>query len=253
MKRKGKKGKLKKFSLEEHLSELKSRLIKVVFCFIVFTLISFNFSWDVFTILSQPLIKLTANNTDFHFIYTKLTEGFMTELKIAFIFSLFFTFPVFFYHLYKFLAPALYKHEKSMLIPYLFFSPILFLTGIFIVYFIVMPITWKFFISFQNLTPENGVIIRLEAKISEYIDLIIELFTGFGIAFQLPIILIMLTKLKIITVSQLVKFRRYSVVLIFIIAAILTPPDVLSQITLALPLMLLYEISILCCKRVKLK
>ena len=244
---------LKKFSFEEHLLELKSRLIKIVFFFIASTLISFKFSWDIFAILSQPLLKLTDNNADFYFIYTRLTEGFMTEIKIAFVFSLFFTSPVFFYHLYKFIAPGLYKHEKSMIAPYLFFPPILFLIGVLIVYFVVMPITWKFFISFQNLVPDNGIVMKLEARISEYVDLIIELFTGFGIAFQLPILLIILTKFKIITVSQLIKFRRYSIVLIFIIAAILTPPDVFSQIILALPLMLLYEISIFCCKRVRLK
>ena len=246
-----KKDKLKKFTLAEHLSELKSRLIQVLLFFIVTTLITFQFSWDIFAILSKPLINLTKDDAGFHFIYTKLTEGFTTELKIAFIFSLFFTSPVFFYHLYKFLAPGLYRHEKNVIAPYLLFPPILFLTGVFTVYFVVMPVTWEFFISFQNLTPENGVMIRLEAKVSEYIDLIIELFTGFGVAFQLPILLIMLTKLKIITASQLIKFRRYSIVSIFIVAAILTPPDVFSQIVLALPLMLLYEISIFCCKRVK--
>ena len=248
---KKKKNKLKEFTLEEHLSELKSRLIKVLLFFFVVTLVSFRFSWDIFAILSEPLVKLTASNTGFHFIYTKLTEGFITELKIAFIFGFFLTSPIFFYHLYKFLAPGLYKYEKKIIAPYLFFPPILFLTGVLVVYFIVIPVTWKFFISFQNLTPENGVMIKLEAKISEYVDLIVELFMGFGIAFQLPILLIMLTKLKIITASQLVQFRRYSIVLIFIVAAILTPPDVFSQIILALPLTLLYEISIFCCKKVK--
>ncbi|WPX96457.1 twin-arginine translocase subunit TatC [Candidatus Bandiella euplotis] len=243
---------LKKFSIEEHLWELKSRVIKIVIFFMVSTVVTFQFAWDIFAVLSKPLVILIGTG-EFHFIYTKLTEGFITELKISFIFAIFLTLPFFFFQFYKFVAPGLYKQEKVIVAPYLIFSPILFMMGAFLVYFVVMPITWRFFASFQNLNYLSGTPIKLEAKISEYLDLVIELFISFGIAFQLPIVLVMLTKLKIITISQLVKFRRYSIVLIFILAAILTPPDVLSQIILALPLMLLYEISILCCKKVNPK
>jgi sec-independent protein translocase protein TatC len=245
------KNKLDDFTLKEHLFELKFRLIKIVIFFIIATLATLQFAWDIFALLSEPLKKLTANDPSFHFIYTKLTEGFVTEIKISFVVALFLTSPVFFFQLYKFLAPGLYKNEKRVLMPYLFFPPILFFMGMLLVYFVVMPITWKFFLSFQNLS--SSVPIRLEAKVSEYVDLIVDLFISFGIAFQLPILLVMLVKLKIITTHQLIKSRRYSVVLIFVIAAVLTPPDVFSQIILALPLMLLYEISIFCCKRVKLR
>lgn len=247
------KNKLKEFTTEQHFFELKSRLIKILVFFIIATGITFQFSWDIFAILSRPLAKLMANDTSFHFIYTKLTEGFATELKISFVFALFFTSPMFFFQLYRFLAPGLYKHEKRVLVPYLLFPPILFFAGVLLVYFVVIPVTWEFFISFQNPNHGSGVPIKLEAKVSEYVDLIIELFMSFGVAFQLPILLVMLTKLGIILPSQLIRFRRYSVVLIFVVAAILTPPDVFSQIILALPLMLLYEISIFCCKRVKLR
>jgi sec-independent protein translocase protein TatC len=250
MKSRKKVNKLKRFTLEEHLFELKSRLIKVVLFFFIITLITFQYSWDIFAIISKPLLKLTANENSFYFIYTKLTEGFFTELKIALVFSIFFTLPVFSFQLYKFLAPSLYQYERRVILPYLIFPPLLFSLGVALVYFVVMPVTWKFFLSFQNLNPEIGVPIRLEAKISEYLSLVLELFIGFGIAFQLPIFLIMLTKLNIVTTEQLVKFRRHSIVVIFIASAVLTPPDVFSQITLALPLMLLYEISIFCCKQV---
>lgn len=251
MKIKKNKVNLKTYTLEEHLTELKNRLLKIFFLFTIFTIITFQFSWEIFNILASPLTKLSKHPENFHFIYTKLTEGFMTELKISFISSLFLTSPVIFFQLYKFLEPGLYKNEKKVFLPYIFFPPILFIMGILIVYFIVMPITWKFFIGFQNIDIKNGVTVILEAKISEYIDLILELFIGFGLAFQLPILLIMLTKLGIINYTQLKKFRRYAIVLIFILAAILTPPDVFSQLILALPLVLLYEISILLCKKIK--
>lgn len=242
---------LKGFTLEEHLLEFKHRLAKIVLSFIVITIITFQFSWDIFHLLSKPLSKLSEDYGNFHFIYTKLTEGFIAELKISFISSLFLCSPIFFYQLYKFLEPGLYKDEKKIIMLYIFFPPVLFLIGVVLVYFIIMPITWKFFVSFQNISARNGTSIILEAKISEYVDLIVELFIGFGLAFQLPIILVMLTKLRIITYMQLKSFRRYSIVLIFILAAILTPPDVISQVILALPLVLLYEISIFLCKRLK--
>ena len=249
MKTKKNKVNLKTYTLEEHLYELKKRFLKIFLLFIIFTIITFQYSWEIFNILALPLTKLSKNPENFHFIYTKLTEGFITELKISFIFSFFLTSPVIFFQLYRFLEPGLYKNEKKVLLPYIFFPPVLFLIGIVLVYFIVMPITWKFFIGFQNIDLKNGVKIILEAKISEYIDLILELFIGFGLAFQLPILLIMLTRLDIINYNQLKKFRRYAIVLIFILAAILTPPDVFSQLILALPLVLLYEISILLCKK----
>ncbi len=245
------KHKLEGFTLAEHFLEFRSCLMKVVLSFIIVTIITFQFSWDIFRFLSKPLASLSGDYGNFHFIYTKLTEGFMTELKISFISSFFLCSPIFFYQLYKFLEPGLYRDEKKTIMPYIFFPPLLFLIGVLLVYFIVMPITWKFFISFQNINPKNGIPIILEAKVSEYVDLVVELFIGFGLAFQLPILLMMLTKLKIINYLQLKKFRRYAVVLIFILAAILTPPDVISQVILALPLVLLYEISIFLCKRIK--
>ena len=239
----------KAFTVEEHLLEFRMRVAKVFFPFLIITAITFQFSWEIFQILSEPLAKISKNYEHFRFIYTKLTEGFMTELKISFISSLFFTSPIFFFQLYKFFEPGLYKNEKKLIFPYIFFPPMLFLIGIILVYFVVMPITWEFFTSFQNIKPKNGIPIILEAKVSEYIDLIVELFIGFGLAFQLPILLVMLTKLNIINFYQLKKFRRYSVVLNFIAAAILTPPDVISQLVLALPLIILYEISLFLCKK----
>jgi len=193
-------------------------------------------------------MKILGNVESFHFIYTKLTEGLIVELKIAFIMSIFLTSPILFIQTYKFLEPGLYEEEKKTVLRYMFFPPLLFLLGMMVVYLIVIPVTWKFFINFRDITTtSNSVPIVLKAKISEYIELVLELFIGFGLAFQLPMIILVLAKFGFVCCNQLKSFRRYAIVLIFILSAVLTPPDILSQLILALPLILLYEISILFC------
>ena len=240
---------LKKYTITEHLVELKTCLIKVLCSFIIIILISFQFSWKIFDILSQPLTNLSKDGKKFYFIYTKLTECLATELKISLVLALLCTTPIFFFQLYQFIKPALYKNEKKVILQCIFISPLLFMTGIILVYFLIIPITWKFFISFNNIQLQNSIPVSLEAKVSEYIDLVIELCIGFGLAFQLPMILFILVKLNIVDFYQLKQCRRYVIVLIFIIAAIFTPPDVVSQLILALPLIILYEIFLLLCKK----
>jgi sec-independent protein translocase protein TatC len=240
---------LKRYTLNEHFQELKIRFVKLILTVITAVILIFPFCWDIIGFLAAPLIKLQVENSNFKFIYTKLTEAFITECKVAIVFGIFFSLPVIFYQIYMFLAPGLYKNERRAVVPYLFFSPLLFLLGLILVYCVVMPISWRFFLSFQD----NNVImpLNLEAKISEYIELVTELFLAFGLAFQLPIITNLLVKFQLVSINSLCRARRYVIVLIFILAAILTPPDVISQIFLALPLILLYEVSIFFCKRIK--
>ena len=240
---------LKGYTLNEHLHELKIRLIKVIFMIIVSIVGVFPFCWHIIGFLAAPLMQLQTSGGQFKFIYTKLTEAFITEFKVAIVAGIFLAMPLIFYQVYMFFAPGLYKEERKSVIPYLFFSPLLFLLGMIVVYFVVMPISWRFFLSFQS--KDTVLPLSLEAKISEYIELVTDLFLAFGLAFQLPVVINLLVKFQIVTIDTLHKARRYIIVIIFIVAAILTPPDVLSQILLALPLIILYESSIFFCKRLK--
>lgn len=234
----------KEQTLIEHLTELKKRLIYCLLAILVGFLLSYHFVSHIYNFLLQPLIDCLGGDNK-RIIYTNLTEAFLTYLRLSFLSALFFTFPFLALQFYLFIAPALYKREKNFILAILFFCPLLFLLGTLMVYDLVLPLAFKFFVSFQNFNPHNGLPIELEAKISEYLDLVVQLIFAFGIAFQLPIILICLVKFGAISVDSLKKKRKYWIVMIFIIAAIITPPDVLSQLALALPMILLYEISII--------
>ena len=186
------------------------------------------------------------------FIYTALQEAFLTELKIAFFFALFFSFPLVAMQIWKFIAPGLYKKEKKAFLPFLIATPILFFAGGSIVYYLISPVAWKFFLSYQNLN-SSGIPIRLEAKMGEYLSLMMRFIFAFGLAFQLPVVLGLLTKANIVTHQALKKFRKYAIVIAFLSAAFLTPPDPFSQISLALPIIILYEISIFIAKMIQNK
>ena len=234
-----------KMSLVDHLTELRKRLLwSFVALFFIFCL-SFYFADQLFYFLAQPLVKLFDNNSGQGFIYTALQEAFFTELKVAFFFALFFSFPFIAIQLWRFVAPGLYKKEKYVFLPYLCAIPILFFLGGAMVYYIISPLAWKFFLSYQNTDVSTGIPIRLEAKMGEYVSLMMRFIFAFGLAFQLPVILTLLTKAGILTSHSLVKFRKYSIVFAFLAAAFLTPPDPFSQISLALPIIVLYEISII--------
>jgi len=236
-----------KISLQEHLVELKNR---VIFC-CIFLLFSFSvcyfFSTEIYQFLLKPLAESFGEQEGRRLIYTSPSEGFMTFTKVAFYASLFFSFPCFAIQFYLFLAPALFKKEKKLILSLLFFAPLLFLFGAALVYFFLLPLTLKFFLSFEikGLADHSQIPIQLETKISEYLDLIINLIFSFGIAFQLPFLLLFLIRFGFLTSDDLRKKRKYWIVIIFVIAAILTPPDVLSQISLAIPMVLLFEIVIL--------
>jgi len=236
---------LVKKSFDEHYKDLKFRIILAFVFFVICTTACFFIAEEIYNILILPLAKIFGNQHDRKLIFTGLTEGLTTYMKLSLYAGFILSFPFTIAQIYLFLAPGLYRKEKIIFLLYIFFSILLFILGAAIVYFLIIPEAWKFFLSFEKFDFGSGLPIILEARISEYLDLILDLIIGFGIAFQLPIILVLLMSLNIINVTALIKFRRYAIVIIFIIAAILTPPDVFSQIMLALPLLLLYEISII--------
>ena len=236
---------MKEQTLSQHLQELKNRLIYCLLALLITFGLSYYFSHEIYDFLAKPLVSALAGQQDQKIIYTSLAEAFLTYFKLSFIAAFFFAFPFIALQFYLFLAPALYKNEKKFILKLMFFCPLLFILGAIMLYELVMPLAFKFFISFQNLNPDQSLPIELQTKISEYLGLIIKMIFAFGIAFQLPIFLICLVKFGIVTKDSLKKKRKYWIVIIFTIAAIITPPDIISQVTLALPMILLYEIAIL--------
>jgi len=234
-------------TIASHFSELKRRAIFSILFFLSSFIFCYLFSKEIYQFLLEPYIKSSDISQSKKLIYTSPTEAFTTYLKLSFYSSLFFSFPIFFAEIYLFLAPALYKNEKKNILLTLFFSFFLFLFGAIFCYFFILPITLKFFLTFENHgSITNGVMpIILETKISEYLNFTINLLFGFGLAFLSPILLLFLIKNGLLKINDLKNKRRYWIVVIFILSAILTPPDVLSQFTLAILLIVLFEIVIL--------
>ena len=233
----------KEMSLIDHLTELRKRLLWSFVYIIIIFIVCFYYATDLFYFLAKPLVNLLQTDKGQGFIYTALQEAFFTELKIAFFFALFFAFPLIAIQIWKFIAPGLYKNEKNAFLPFLIATPILFFAGGAMVYYLIAPVAWNFFLSYQNMS-DSGVPIRLEAKMGEYLSLMMRFIFAFGLAFQLPVVLGLMTKVGIVNHTSLKKFRKYAIVIAFLAAAFLTPPDPFSQISLALPIILLYEVSI---------
>ena len=232
-------------SFTSHLVELRTRLLNsLIFIFLIF-IVSYIFAEHIYNFLVDPYAN-AVKNTDGsrRLIFTALHETFITYIKVAFFSAIFLGSPVLLIQIYKFIAPGLYNNEKKAILPYLVSTPILFLLGGLLVYYLVMPLAIKFFLSFETLGSNTTLPIQLEAKVNEYLSLIMRLIFAFGISFQLPILSNLLARIGVVNSDYLKKRRRYVIVIIFALAAILTPPDPITQVGLAIPLLLLYELSI---------
>lgn len=231
--------------LTGHLMELRKRLIWAFLAMAAGTGLCFIFVEPLYGFLVEPLAKAMEEGGTNRLIYTGLTEAFFTYLKVAFFAGIFLTFPLLLAQIWLFIAPGLYKKEKKAFLPFLIATPILFFTGGAVVYYGIIPMAWPFFLSFQSTGSETALPIQLEARVSEYLDLIMTLIFAFGLCFQLPVLLTLLGRAGIVSADMLASKRKYAVIFTFAVAAFLTPPDIISQVGLAIPILGLYEISIL--------
>tara|TARA_B100000513_G_scaffold136165_1_gene61460 strand:+ start:2558 stop:3328 length:771 start_codon:yes stop_codon:yes gene_type:complete len=237
-----------------HLTELRKRLINTLIFLICLFVICYLFSDYIYGFLVEPYAEAVKDDKiNRRLIFTALQETFLTYLKVSFFTAFFFTSPFILIQIWKFIAPGLYEHEKSAIMPYLIITPILFLLGGMLVYYLIMPLAIKFFLSFESIGNITNLPIQLEAKVNEYLSLIMKLIFAFGLSFQLPVVLSLLARIGLIDSVFLKERRKFVIVIIFACAAVLTPPDPITQIGLAIPLLILYELSIISVKLIENK
>ena len=241
--------------LIEHLTELRSRLILSVLAFLICMVCVFPFSKYIFNFLAMPITELLAvQNQANDLIFTGLQQGFMVNIKISFFGGFIVSFPFVGFQIWRFIAPGLYKKEKLAFLPFLIASPLLLIIGAAFAYYVVLPLAFNFFLSFQNTTDLNNLVgIKYLGTINEYLSLTMRFILAFGICFQLPVLLTLMGKAGLVSSAALIRVRKYAIVSILIIAAIVTPPDVITQIILFSVVYSLYEISILLVKLVEKK
>ncbi|MDD3030107.1 MAG: twin-arginine translocase subunit TatC [Alphaproteobacteria bacterium] len=226
-----------------HLVELRQRLIYCLLAILAGFVIAYVFAPEIYAFLARPLAD-ASEGAPHRFIYTNLTEAFVSYIRLALWAGCFVAFPLIAAQVWMFIAPGLYKSERKVFLPFFIATPVLFLIGAALAYYVVMPMAWRFFLSFESVGGLGALPIQLEARVAEYLSLSMTLIFAFGLAFELPLALILLARAGVLSAAALSSFRRYAIVIIFATAAVLTPPDLISMICLALPVVLLYEVSI---------
>jgi len=236
---------LSRAPLLSHLLELRRRLLYVLAFFCVAFGASYLIAEHIFGFLTAPLREAYGADAGRRMIFTGLHEAFVTYLKLALYAALFVSLPLALNQLWKFLAPGLYRHERSSLKPLLVLTPVMFTAGAALAYYVVFPMAWRFFLGFESPGAASGMAVELEARVGEYLNLVVGLILAFGLAFEMPVLLLLLARLGVLDADDLRRYRRHAVVVIFAVAAVLTPPDLISQVALGVPMLLLYELAIL--------